>query len=131
MELLTTIPARTDNTVRVSVPQQSGPAKEYVFKGKPGVCDVANEADAEFLINSGNFMSRKDYEEEMAFLAKAAQREARKNATATAATAATAATFVPGEPEDDDLPAGGNGLPDESNTRPTGRVRKAGGGQTK
>ncbi len=128
MELLTTIPARTDNTVRVSVPQPSGPAKEYVFKGKPGVCDVANEADAEFLLNSGNFMSRKDYEEEMAFLAKAAQREARKNA---GAATVTAATFVPGEPEDDDLPAGGNGLPDESNTRPTGRVRKAGGGQPK
>lgn len=127
MELLTTIPARTDNTVRVSVPQPSGPAKEYVFKGKPGVCDVDSEADAEFLVNSGNFMSRQDYDEEMAFQAKAAQREARKKA---GVAQASAATFVPGEPEDEDLPAPGTG-PDESHTRPTGRVRKAGGGQPK
>lgn len=130
MELLTTIPPRTDETVRVSVPQKSGPAKVYVFKGKPGVCDVANEADAEFLLNSGNFMSREDYDEEMAFLAKAAERDARKKGHVPAASAAT---FVPGEPEDDggDISTGGTGQAEEAGTKPTGRVRRAGGGQPK
>lgn len=144
MELCTTIPPRNDGTVTVSFNLGRGKTQLYVFTGEPGdplTCEVEHEGHAQKMVASGNFMSREDYDEEMDFLRRAAERAARLKASgqldaAKQSAALAAGAFVPGLGEgaanpadegeaDEEIEQNPNALPEEAGTRPTGRVRRA------
>ncbi|KFJ09087.1 hypothetical protein DR66_1808 [Delftia acidovorans] len=119
MKLFTSLPARKDGTLIVRIK-----GAIYVFEGKPLACDVENEAHAEHL-RAGNFQTEEEFEAEQKFQRLAAEREARR-ATLDGKAPSSRGTFSPGmgSGDDDDLD-GGTGMPQESDSAPTGRVRKA------
>ena len=139
MELCTTIPPRNDGTVTLSFPLGGGKKQLYVFTGEPLSCEVENAAHVKTMLATGNFLSRKDYEEEMDFRHRAAVRSARQKSAgqlqaAQESAALASGSFVPalgeGAPnpadEDEDGPIqDANAQPQEAGTRPTGRVNKA------
>lgn len=120
MKLFTSLPARKNGTLIV---RHKGTT--YTFEGTPLACEVENEAHAEYL-RAHNFQTEEEFENEQKFLRMSAEREARRAALAGNAPSSRG-TFSPGlgpDDEDEDLD-GGTGLPQESDSAPTGRVRKA------
>lgn len=119
MKLFTSLPARKDGTLIVRIK-----GAIYVFEGKPLACDVENEAHAENL-RAGNFQTEEEFDAEQKFQRLAAEREARRAALDGKAPSSRG-TFSPGvgSDDEDDLD-GGTGMPQESDSAPTGRVRKA------
>lgn len=119
MKLFTSLPARKDGTLIVRIKGAT-----YVFKGKPLACDVEDEADAKHLL-ARNFQTEEEFEAEQKFLRLSAEREARRAAQDGKAPSSRG-TFSPGVgPDDDDDLDGGTGMPQESDSAPTGRVRRA------
>lgn len=119
MKLFTSLPARKDGTLIVRLKGAT-----YVFEGKPLACEVENEAHAEHL-RAGNFQTEEEFGAEQKFLRMSAEREARRAAQDGKAPSSRG-TFSPGVgPDDDDDLDGGTGMPQESDSAPTGRVRKA------
>ena len=119
MKLFTSLPARKDGTLIVRLKGAT-----YVFNGKPLACDVEDEADAQHLL-ARNFQTEEEFEAEQKFLRMSAEREARRAAQDGKAPSSRG-TFSPGVgPDDDDDLDGGTGMPQESDSAPTGRVRKA------
>ncbi|KEH06846.1 hypothetical protein GY14_32120 [Delftia tsuruhatensis] len=119
MKLFTSLPARKDGTLIVRVKGAT-----YVFNGKPLACDVEDEADAKHLL-ARNFQTEEEFEAEQKFLRMSAEREARRAAQDGKAPSSRG-TFSPGVgPDDDDDLDGGTGMPQESDSAPTGRVRRA------
>jgi hypothetical protein len=110
MKLFTSLPARRDGTLSVSL----GDGAEYVFTGAPLACDVEDEGHADHLQALG-FLTADDFEAEQRFLKLSADRAARHAAMAGG---------QPGEGGDEDLNFG-DGLPEEMNSPATGRVRRA------
>lgn len=53
MKLLTTIPPRTDGTVKARIPGVEAP---YIFEGDPLVCDVADKAHIKHLLGTKQFI---------------------------------------------------------------------------
>jgi hypothetical protein len=138
MELCTTIKPRNDGTVIVSLPIGRGQTRTYTFSGEPLACEIEDEEHADQLLATNNFMTRTDFEEEMEFRRKVAERHARQVSQAQRLQAAQSAaagggdTFVPGlgddlgeELEEESTEAQNNAQPQEAGTRPTGRVRRA------
>ena len=119
MKLFTSLPARKDGTLIVRIKGTT-----YVFEGKPLACEVENEAHAEYL-RAGNFQTEEEFDAEQKFQRLAAEREARR-ATLDGKAPSSRGTFSPGvgSDDDDDL-EGGTGMPQESDSAPTGRVRRA------
>ncbi|MPT52531.1 MULTISPECIES: hypothetical protein [Delftia] len=119
MKLFTSLPARKDGTLIVRIKGAT-----YIFEGKPLACDVENEAHAEHL-RAGNFQTEEEFDAEQKFQRLAAEREARRAALDGKAPSSRG-TFSPGvgSDDEDDLD-GGTGMPQESDSAPTGRVRKA------
>ena len=120
MKLFTSLPARKDGTLIVRIKGAT-----YIFEGKPLACEVENEAHAEHL-RAGNFQTEEEFDAEQKFQRLAAEREARRAALDGKAPSSRN-TFTPGvgsRDEDEDLD-GGTGMPQESDSAPTGRVRKA------
>ena len=120
MKLFTSLPARKDGTLIVRLM-----GAVYLFEGKPLACEVENEEHAEYL-RAQNFQTEEDFAAEQNFLRIAAERDARRASLADKAPSSRG-TFTPGLGSDDeggDLD-GGTGLPHESDSAPTGRVRKA------
>ncbi|MFG0641918.1 hypothetical protein [Delftia sp. WSY_22] len=120
MKLFTSLPARKDGTLIVRIKGTT-----YVFEGKPLACEVESEAHAQYL-RAGNFQTEEDFEAEQKFLRLAAAREARRP-PAAGRTSVARAVLPPGlgPDEGNDDFDGGTGLPQESDSLPTGRVRKA------
>ena len=119
MKLFTSLPARKDGTLIVRIKGAT-----YVFEGKPLACEVENEAHAECL-RAGNFQTEEEFDAEQKFQRLAAEREARRAALDGKAPSSRG-TFSPGVgQDDDDILDGGTGMPQESDSAPTGRVRKA------
>lgn len=119
MKLFTSLPARKDGTLIVRLK-----GAIYVFNGKPLACDVEDEADAKHLL-ARNFQTEEEFEAEQKFLRLSAEREARRAAQDGKAPSSRG-TFSPGVgQDDDDILDGGTGMPQESDSAPTGRVRKA------
>ncbi|WP_313281462.1 hypothetical protein [Delftia tsuruhatensis] len=119
MKLFTSLPARKDGTLIVRVKGAT-----YVFNGKPLACDVEDEADAKHLL-ARNFQTEEEFDAEQKFLRLSAEREARRAAQDGKAPSSRG-TFSPGVgPDDDDDLDGGTGMPQESDSAPTGRVRRA------
>lgn len=119
MKLFTSLPARKDGTLIVRLKGAT-----YVFNGKPLACDVEDEADAKHLL-ARNFQTEEEFEAEQKFLRLSAEREARRAAQDGKAPSSRG-TFSPGVgPDDDDILDGGTGMPQESDSAPTGRVRRA------
>lgn len=122
MKLLTSLPARKDGTLIV---RHDGAM--YVFEGQPLACEVENEAHAEHLQAHG-FLTEEDFEAEQKFLRIAAERNARRVALA-GGVPSSRGTFTPAlgqDADDDDANLdSGTGLPQEADSTPTGRVRKA------
>ncbi len=120
MKLFTSLPARKDGTLIVRLQ-----GAIYLFEGKPLACEVENEEHAEYL-RAQNFQTEEDFAAEQNFLRLAAERDARRASLAGKAPSSRG-TFTPGlgpDEEEGDLD-GGSGLPQESDSAPTGRVRKA------
>lgn len=119
MKLFTSLPARKDGSLIVRLKGAT-----YVFEGKPLACEVENEAHAEHL-RAGNFQTEEEFDAEQKFQRLAAEREARR-ATLDSKAPSSRGTFSPGvgSDDEDDLD-GGTGMPQESDSAPTGRVRKA------
>ena len=120
MKLFTSLPARKDGTLIV---RHKGAT--YIFEGKPLACEIENEDHVEHL-RAHNFQTEEDFEAEQKFLRLSAEREARRAALSGEAPSSRG-TFSPRvgqDDEDDDLDAG-TGLPHESDSAPTGRVRRA------
>lgn len=120
MKLFTSLPARKDGTLIV---RHKGVT--YVFSGKPLACDVDDEDHAEHL-RAHNFQTEEDFEAEQKFLRLSAEREARR-AALSGDVPSSRGTFSPRvgqDDEDEDLDAG-SGLPQEADSTPTGRVRRA------
>ncbi|MCG8985719.1 hypothetical protein MI467_02555 [Delftia acidovorans] len=120
MKLFTSLPARKDGTLIVRV---GGTA--YKFTGTPLSCDVEDEGHLEYLL-AHDYMGEEEFEQEQKFLRQSALREARRAALDGKAPSSRG-TFSPGVgPDDEDDPQdGGSGMPQESGSAPTGRVRKA------
>lgn len=120
MKLFTSLPARKDGTLIVRVKGVT-----YVFEGKPLACEIENEAHAEYL-RASKFQTEEEFDAEQTFLRLSAEREARRAALDGKAPSSRN-TFTPGVgPRDDDEDLdGGTGMPQESDSAPTGRVRKA------
>ncbi len=120
MKLFTSLPARKDGTLIVRLK-----GAVYVFEGTPLTCEVDNEAHAEHL-RAHNFQTEEDFEAEQKFLRMSAEREARRAALSGNAPSSRG-TFSPGlgPDDDDDSLDGGTGMPQESDSAPTGRVRRA------
>ena len=119
MKLFTSLPARKDGTLIVRLKGAT-----YVFEGKPLACDVEDEADAKHLL-ARNFKTEEEFDAEQKFLRLSAEREARRAAQDGKAPSSRG-TFSPGVgPDDDDDLDGGTGMPQESDSAPTGRVRRA------
>lgn len=119
MKLFTSLPARKDGTLIVRIKGAT-----YIFEGKPLACDVENEAHAEHL-RAGNFQTEEEFDAEQKFQRLAAEREARRVALDGKAPSSRG-TFSPGMgPDDEDDLDGGTGMPQESDSAPTGRVRRA------
>lgn len=120
MKLFTSLPARKDGTLIV---RHKGAT--YVFEGKPLSCEIDDEEHAEYLC-AQNFQTEEEFAAEQKFLRLSADREARRAAQAGNAPSSRG-TFSPGlgADEDEDNLDGGTGLPLESDSAPTGRVRKA------
>jgi len=119
MKLFTSLPARKDGTLIVRIKGAT-----YVFEGKPLACEVENEAHAEHL-RAGNFQTEEEFDAEQKFQRLAAEREARR-AALDGKVPSSRGTFSPGVgPDDEDDLDGGTGMPQESDSAPTGRVRKA------
>jgi len=119
MKLFTSLPARKDGTLIVRIKGAT-----YVFEGKPLACEVENEAHAEHL-RAGNFQTEEEFDAEQKFQRLAAEREARRAALDGKAPSSRG-TFSPGVGlDDEDNLDGGTGMPQESDSTPTGRVRKA------
>lgn len=121
MKLFTSLPARRDGTLHVTLRDGT----KYTFTGTPLTSEVEDEDHADELRDSPNFQTQDEFEAEQAFQKQASERAARR--AAREGGRGNAGTFTPGaenEP-DDDVVDTGNGLPQESNTPPTGRVRKA------
>ena len=110
MELFSSLPARKDGTLKVTA--KSG--NSYVFTGSPLRCEVDDEGDVDYLQLLG-FMDAKEFEAEAKF-----------NKLAAAGLSNATGKNAGGDDDDDDDDANtGNGVPVESGTAPTGRVRKA------
>jgi len=120
MKLFTSLPARKDGTLKVTV--KSG--NKYVFDGKPLSCDVDDEDDVEYLQLLG-FMTEDEYDAESKFKEMEAAREKRRAAAGLRTQAAGGKKSDEGDDDGDDDLDTGNGAPVESGTAPTGRVRKA------
>lgn len=121
MKLFTSLPARKDGTLIV---RHKGAS--YVFTGKPLSCEIEDEEHAEDL-RGLNFQTQEEFEAEQKFLRLQAEREARRAALEGNAQSSRG-TFSPAlgaEEDDEDSLDGGTGLPQESNSAPTGRVRRA------
>lgn len=119
MKLFTSLPARKDGTLIVRIKGTT-----YVFEGKPLACEVESEVHAQYL-RAGNFQTEEDFEAEQKFLRLAAEREARRP-PAAGRTSVARAVLPPGlGPDDEDDLDGGTGMPQESDSTPTGRVRRA------
>ncbi|GAB2712674.1 hypothetical protein [Comamonas sediminis] len=117
MKLLTMLPARKDGTLNVVL--NDGAA--YKFKGEPLACEVENEDHVDELKVLG-FMDEDEFDIEQKFKKQRAERQARLSArTEKAATGAPAVTC---DNEDDDFTTG-TGLPQEEQSKPSGRVRRA------
>ena len=115
MELFTSLPARKDGTLKVTA--KSG--APYVFNGQPLSCTVEDEDDIEHLRLLG-FMDADEFEAEAKFKQMSAEREKRR--VAAGITSPASARKVE-QDDDDDLST--SGPAHESETAPTGRVRKA------
>lgn len=120
MKLFTSLPARKDGTLIVRIKDAI-----YRFEGKPLACEIENEAHAEYL-RAGKFQTEEEFDAEQTFLRLSAEREARRAALDGKAPSSRN-TFTPGVgPRDDDEDLdGGTGMPQESDSAPTGRVRRA------
>lgn len=119
MKLFTSLPARKDGTLIVRIKDAI-----YRFEGKPLACEIENEADAKHLL-ARNFQTEEEFEAEQKFLRMSAEREARRAAQDGKAPSSRG-TFSPDVgPDDDDDLDGGTGMPQESDSAPTGRVRRA------
>lgn len=120
MKLFTSLPARKDGTLIVRLKGAT-----YVFEGTPLACEIGNEEHAEHL-RAHSFQTEEDFEAEQKFLRMAAEREARRAALPGNAPSSRG-TFTPslGPDDEDDHLDGGSGLPQESDSAPTGRVRRA------
>lgn len=106
MKLLTSLPARKDGTLNVSM----NDGMEYTFTGMPLACEVEDVEHQERLQALG-FMDQEAFDTEQKFLAQQAARAARLAA-------------AEGNADDDDMDSG-DGLPVEERTPATGRVRRA------
>ena len=118
MELFSSLPARKDGTLKVTA--KSG--NSYVFTGSPLRCEVDDEGDVDYLQLLG-FMDAEEFEAEAKFNKMAAAREQRRAAAGLGN--ATGKNAGGDDDDDDDDTNTGNGVPVESGTAPTGRVRKA------
>lgn len=120
MKLFTSLPARKDGTLIV---RHKGAT--YTFEGKPLACEVEDEAHVEYL-RAHKFMTEEDFETEQDFQRLTAERNARRAALEGKAPSSRG-TFSPalGPDDEDDILDGGDGLPKEAESTPTGRVRKA------
>lgn len=144
MELCATIKPRADGTVIVNIPLGRNETRKYVFSGDPLACEVEDESHAALMQATNNFLTREDYEKEMAYRREQRERRERQKAQAQRlqalqSAAGTGGSFVPplgaddGDSFDDadDLDeerqtnAQTNAQPQEAGTRPTGRVRRA------
>ena len=115
MELFTSLPARKDGTLKVIT--KSG--NVYAFKGEPLACTVDDEGDIDHLRLLG-FMDADEFEAEAKFKQMSAEREKRR--IAAGITSPTSVRKVEHD-DDDDLSTSGPAV--ESDTTPTGRVRRA------
>lgn len=118
MKLFTSLPARKTGTLNVTTRDGT----TYKFSGAPLSCEIEDEDHAEELRDLENFQTEDEFKAEQAFQKQAADREARRSARG--GRGATGSSASDEENDDDELNAG-SGLPLESNTPPTGRVRKA------
>ncbi len=117
MKLLTTLPARKDGTLNVVL----NDGATYKFTGEPLACEVDNEDHVDELKVLG-FMDEEEFDIEQKFQKQRAERQARLSArTGKAATGVPADT---GDNEDEDFTTG-TGLPQEEQSKPSGRVRRA------
>lgn len=116
MKLLTTLPARKDGTLNVLLADGAG----YQFTGVPLACEVEDENHVDELKVLG-FMDEEEFEIEQKFQKQTAEREARLSART--GKAAPSAPADPGD-NDDDFTTG-TGLPQEGQSKPSGRVRRA------
>lgn len=117
MKLLTTLPARKDGTLNVVL--NDGTA--FKFQGEPLACEVEDENHVDELKVLG-FMDEEEFEIEQKFQKQTAEREARLSART--GKAAPSAPADPGDNDDDDFTTG-TGLPQEGQSKPSGRVRRA------
>ncbi len=111
MQLFTSLPARKDGTLNVALKDGT----EYTFTGTPLTLEVADEDHFESLQDLG-FMTKEEFEAEQTFMKQVKAREDRAKTKA--------APVVNGDADEDDFASTPGGLPTESNTAPTGRVRR-------
>lgn len=117
MKLLTTLPARKDGTLNVVLNDGSA----FKFQGEPLACEVEDENHVDELKVLG-FMDTEEFEIEQKFQKQRAEREARLSARSGKAATTTPADG--GDSDDDDFTTG-TGLPQEGQSKPSGRVRRA------
>ncbi|GAB2806457.1 hypothetical protein GCM10027276_03940 [Comamonas piscis] len=117
MKLLTMLPARKDGTLNVVL--NDGAA--YKFTGEPLACEVESEAHVDELKVLG-FMDEEEFDIELKYQKQHAERQARLSART--GKAATGPLADAGDNEDDDFTTG-TGLPQEEQSKPSGRVRRA------
>ncbi len=117
MKLLTTLPARKDGTLNVLL----NDGTTFKFTGEPLACDVENEDHVDELKVLG-FMDEEEFDNEQKFQKQRAEREARISARSAKHAVSTSADG--GDGDDDDFTTG-TGLPQEGQSKPSGRVRRA------
>lgn len=117
MKLLTMLPARKDGTLNVVL--NDGAA--YKFKGEPLACEVEDEGHVDELKVLG-FMDEEEFDIEQKFQKQRAERQARLSARTGKAAASAPADI---DDSDDDDFTTGTGLPQEEQSKPSGRVRRA------
>lgn len=118
MKLLTTLPARKDGTLNVLLADGAG----YQFTGVPLACEVEDENHVDELKVLG-FMDEEEFDIEQKFQKQRAEREAR--ISARSGKTATSEPADAGDNDGEDDFTTGTGLPQEGQSKPSGRVRRA------